>query len=141
MLPKEVTEDLVPQVIFNRIKFKPFDVCIMLSVAIFSAVVFLYASGVGDMPAVCVIEVNGEEFARYDLSSLTQEKVIKIDNEFGKNTIVIDRHGAAVIYSDCADKTEVESGKITTAGQSLICLPHRLTVRLEGNEKTDVTAW
>ena len=104
--------------------------------------VFLFAfSSEREAPTACVIEINGEEFARYDLPAITGEKVIEIDNEYGRNTIIIDKNGAAVTHSNCADKYEVKAGKITSSGQSLICLPHRLTVRLEGAEKSDGIAW
>ena len=128
------------QDIFNRIKLKAADICIMLAVLLAAVIIFTFASG-GETPTVCVIEINGEEFARYDLPAITDEKVIEIDNEYGKNTIVIDKNGVAVTHSNCADKYEVKSGKITSSGQSLICLPHRLTVRLEGARKADGIAW
>ncbi len=128
------------QDIFNCIKLKFADICIMLAVVLAAIVIFAFASG-GEAPTACVIEINGEEFARYDLPALTEEKVIQIDNEYGKNTIIIDKNGAAVTHSNCADKYEVNAGKITSSGQSLICLPHRLTVRLEGAKKSDGIAW
>ncbi len=110
----------------------------MICVVLIAILMFFIASGgSGQTPTECVIEINGEEFARYDLTTLAEEKIINIDNEYGKNTVVIDGHGAAVIYSDCADGLEVKSGKITASGQSLICLPHRLTIRLEGAIRTD----
>ena len=140
MLPKEVTEDLALRDIFNRIKLKAADICIMLAVAFAAIMIFAFASE-REAPTACVIEINGEEFARYDLPAITGEKVIEIDNEYGRNTIIIDKNGAAVTHSNCADKYEVKAGKITSSGQSLICLPHRLTVRLEGAEKSDGIAW
>ncbi|MBQ6999309.1 MAG: NusG domain II-containing protein [Clostridia bacterium] len=118
----------------------PADIFVMLAVVLVAVIIFSFAAG-GQSPDVCVIEINGEEFARYDLITLADEKVLEIDNEYGRNTVVIDKHGAAVTYSDCADKIEVKAGKITSSGQSLICLPHRLTVRLEGADNVDGTAW
>lgn len=126
--------------IFNYKKLKFADICIMLAVLLVAVVIFIFASG-GETPTACIIEINGEEFARYNLPALTDEKVIEIDNEYGRNTIVIDKNGAAVTHSNCADKSEVNTGKITSSGQSLICLPHRLTVRLEGAKKSDGIAW
>lgn len=132
--------DLALRDIFNRIKLLPADIFVMLAVVLVAVIIFSFAAG-GQSPDVCVIEINGEEFARYDLITLADEKVLEIDNEYGRNTVVIDKHGAAVTYSDCADKIEVKAGKITSSGQSLICLPHRLTVRLEGADNVDGTAW
>lgn len=126
------------QDIFNKLKITAVDGAVMICVVLAAMLMFFFAAGgSGQAPTACVIEINGEEFARYDLTALAEEKTIEIDNEYGRNTIVIDRHGAAVIYSDCSDCLEVKSGKITASGQSLICLPHRLTVRLEGAVSTD----
>lgn len=89
----------------------------------------------------CVIEIDGREFASYELSAVSGEKLVEIDNEYGKNTVAIYGDGAAVIFSDCPDGTEVKAGRITESGQSLICLPHRLCVRLEGKTDNDAVAW
>lgn len=127
--------------IFKKIKVTPVDCTIMLCVALVAILLFGFAAKGGDEPSVCVIEINGDEYARYDLLSLTEDKIIEIDNEYGRNTVVISRNGAAVTYSDCADGLEVKAGSIDSAGQSLICLPHRLIVRLEGKTRTDGVAW
>ena len=127
----------------DTFKFKKItasDVLIILFVLCISAVLFSVAL-TGNNPTRCVIEIDGEEYAVYNMAELSKEKIIEIDNEFGKNTIVLDRYGAKIIFSDCPDALEVKSGKITQSGQSLICLPHRLTVKLEGNEKNDGNSW
>ena len=47
-----------------------------------------------------------------------------------------------VTESDCPDRREVAEGEISRRGQSLICLPHRLIVRIaqEGGE-TDASTY
>lgn len=132
--------DLALQDIFKSKKITVLDVFIIIFVLCISAVLFSVAL-TGDNPTRCVVEIDGEEYAVYNMAELREEKTIEIDNEFGKNTIVLDRYGAEVIFSDCPDKSEVKSGKITQSGQSLICLPHRLTIKLEGNEKNDGNSW
>ena len=127
--------------IFKKLKITFVDVLIILCVAGVGFVLMFSAFGGDNAPTVCVVEINGTEYARYDMASLTEEKIINIDNEYGKNIVVIDRNGAAVIYSDCTDGIEVKAGRIDHAGQCLICLPHRLTVRLEGNDTPDGVSW
>lgn len=127
--------------IFKRLRITSVDIIVILFVLSAAILIFSMSANGGQTPTVCVIEINGEEFARYDLPSLSQEKIVEIDNEYGRNTVVINSTGAAVVYSDCADGLEVKAGRITAAGQSLICLPHRLTVRLEGANGTDGLAW
>ena len=112
-------------------------ICVCLAV---SLLIFAFSLNV-ESPRDCVVEVNGEEIARYSLAQIQGEKVIELDNEFGRNTIVIDNKGAKVTQSSCPDGLEIKSGKITMSGQSLICLPNRLVVRLEGKDKNHVTSW
>ncbi|MBR2476543.1 MAG: NusG domain II-containing protein [Clostridia bacterium] len=127
--------------IFKRSGITLADAIIIVFVACVGIVLALSGFTDNGIPTVCVVEINGTEYARYDMVSLTEEKIINIDNEYGKNTVVIDRNGAAVIYSDCTDGIEVKAGRIDHAGQCLICLPHRLTVRLEGKDTPDGVSW
>ena len=127
--------------IFKKTGITFADVLIILFVACVGIILALSVFTDKGIPTMCVVEINGAEYARYGMVSLADEKIIEIDNEYGRNTIVIDRNGAAVVYSDCADGIEVKAGRIDCAGQSLICLPHRLTVRLEGNDTPDGVSW
>ena len=127
--------------IFKRLNLKVADFLIISFVVLSAIIVLLFFKGNNVQATQCVIEINGEEYARFTLSSITDEKVIEIDNQYGKNTVIIDSSGVRVSESDCADRHEIKAGKITSAGQSLICLPHRLAVYLEGDKKLDGTAW
>ena len=65
-----------------------------------------------------------------------------IDEEY--NIILyIEKNGVTVVRSDCADKICVNTGKITKPGQTIVCLPARVSVELQGvtsvNELDGVT--
>lgn len=65
-----------------------------------------------------------------------------IDEEY--NIILyIEKNGVTVARSDCADKICVNTGKITKPGQTIVCLPARVSVELQGvtavNELDGVT--
>ena len=54
-----------------------------------------------------------------------------IDEEY--NIILyIEKNGVTVARSDCADKICVNTGKITKPGQTIVCLPARVSVELQG---------
>ncbi len=141
IVPNGVTAVLALQDIFKKLSLTALDcaaiVCVLVA-ALFLAVVF--GKG-GEGATACVIKINGQEWARYDLASLDKEKVIDIKNSYGENTIVIDKDGAYVSYSNCADKSEVNMGRISKSGESLICLPHRLEIYLTGENELDGTTW
>lgn len=127
---------------FNHLKIKACDFVAIGAVVFASIAIFTtYLCTASATAEVCVIEVDGKEYASYDLSSVSEKKIVEIDNIYGKNIIVIYNDGAEIIYSDCPDGREVKDGRITASGQSLICLPHRLCVRLEGKKSTDAVSW
>ena len=66
-----------------------------------------------------------------ELSSLPGEKTIAIDGTYHL-TVILDKTGAAVTDSDCPGRDCVHTGRITRAGQSIVCLPARIIVSLEG---------
>lgn len=44
--------------------------------------------------------------------------------------VALDHEGAAIVASDCPDQTCVRTGHLARAGESAICLPNRVVVRL-----------
>ena len=51
-------------------------------------------------------------------------------------TIHFSPQGAAVASSTCPDQVCVKTGTLTRAGESAICLPARISLRLEGSGNT-----
>ena len=127
---------------FKKLGITLWDWGIMLAVLVVSVIIFAFSvTNLDGKASFCIIEIDGEEFARYDLYALAEPRTIEIDNEYGKNTIVIDSQGAKVVYTDCPDGYELKEGEITLPGQSLICLPHRLCIRLEGKKESNAVSW
>ncbi len=87
--------------------------------------------------AFVVVEVDGAETARHPLEEpLTEE----ISSPQGKNLLVIENGTAKVTEADCPDRLCVNQKAIRYQGESIICLPHRVTVRIEGGEAGGVDA-
>ena len=81
--------------------------------------------------------VDGEILFEYDLN---KDGVYDIETDFGENTLVIEDSKAYVSDADCPDKLCVNQGKIDKAGQSVICLPHKLVVTISGDDMSEVDA-
>lgn len=75
-----------------------------------------------------VVVVNGTETARYPLDT---ERTVTI-GEKGYNVLRISGGAAAIIEANCGDHTCVRTGAVSREGETIVCLPHRLTVRIEG---------
>lgn len=87
--------------------------------------------------AEVVVTVDGTETARYALSEPRSEL---IDTGRGTNLLVIQDEKAKVTEADCPDRLCVNQKAISYQGESIICLPHKLTVTIEGGEHGSVDA-
>lgn len=77
-----------------------------------------------------VVTVDGRETARYELS---KDQTVTI-GDADYNILAIDRGAAEITTANCGDHTCVRMGKISREGEVIVCLPHRLIVRIEGGE-------
>ena len=57
---------------------------------------------------------------------------MEIETEFGYNKINIAPDGISVVEADCRDHICIDQGKVSTEGVPIVCLPHRLTIEIEG---------
>ena len=76
-----------------------------------------------------IVEQDGLETARY---ALHKDRTVKIEGEEGYNLLIIEGGEVWLLEADCPNQLCVKMGKIRSAGQSIVCLPHRLVVRIVG---------
>ena len=84
------------------------------------------------------VEIDGRETARYSL-----KEDIEVDIETGDghvNRLVISGGKASIVYADCPDKLCVKQHAISRAGQTIICLPHKLVIRILGESGVDAVS-
>lgn len=60
---------------------------------------------------------------------------IKTDDGF--NRVIIKQGVVYIEEADCPDKLCVNQGKISKSGESVICLPHKLVVKISAKEGED----
>lgn len=78
---------------------------------------------------ICVVYENGAERYRF---SMDEDITQRIETEGGHYNILEIKDGkAAVSEADCANQICVHSAPISKTGDSIICLPHKLSVILE----------
>ena len=76
-----------------------------------------------------IVEQNGQETARYALS---EDRTVRIEGEGGYNLLVIEGGEVYLSEADCPTQLCMKTGKIRYAGQSIVCLPHKVAVRIVG---------
>lgn len=86
-----------------------------------------------------VILLNGKEYASYAQNALTSPKQLEIKTENGYNKIILSEEGAKIKEADCRDGQCI--GMIKNAGEMLVCLPHRLVIKIDGKSEVDGVAY
>ena len=102
-----------------------FWVLLFTALAILGGGAFLLLRGHGQTGQTAVI--------RIDLSAVTIPYDIEVQTDWGTNTVHVEPDGVSVTYADCPDHLCVQQGKITTSAIPIACVPHHLTVQIEGS--------
>lgn len=115
-----------------ELKPKPLDALVVLAVLLLGVgAAWLAYGGENSGALTATVKHRGQVVARVELSSLMEEKTVSIDGAYHL-TVTLDRTGAAVTDSDCPGQDCLHTGRITRAGQSIVCLPEQVIVTLEG---------
>lgn len=74
---------------------------------------------------------DGICIASFDLSAVTGTVRREIRCEHGVNVIEAERGRIRVAEADCPDQVCVRAGWLTDSAAPVVCLPHKLVIRLE----------
>lgn len=103
---------------------------LLILVLVSSVAVWIYRSA-GDSKTA-IIEHNSSEIERINLDKVAQSDIIFIDD--GKNCqveIEVENGRIRVRSSSCPDKVCVECGWLEKKGDTAVCLPNSVVVRIE----------
>ena len=78
-----------------------------------------------------------EQVSKTDLAALTGPEERVYESRGYTLRVTFTEGSAQVTASDCPTQDCVHTGAITRSGQSIVCLPARLIVELEGTGDTD----
>lgn len=109
------------------------DCCVILALLLLAGGTALVLRLGREAGGVAVVRVDGQETERHPLA---------VDGVFplngGTNILVIEDGEAWLSEADCPDLLCVKQGKVRYTGQTITCLPNRLTVTVEGGESDGV---
>lgn len=106
---------------------------IILFIALAGLLIFKLTQKDGSM---VVVTVDGVVYREYPLN-----KDISVDIQGvkgGTNHLVIKDGYAAITEASCPDKICVKSRKINKTGESIICLPNKVVVKIKGKNSPEV---
>lgn len=109
-------------------------IVIFAAVLVICAAAFLLLKGSGGHGTVAVIRVDGEIYKKINLDTVAVAYDMEIKTEFGYNKLHIEHDGISVTKADCRDHICMDQGKVSQAGVPIVCLPHRLTIEIEGDD-------
>lgn len=81
-----------------------------------------------------VVVKNGKDVASYPLSDDTE---VRLENGDGYNILVIEDGYAFIKEASCPDKICVNNTKKKYNGETLVCLPNKITVKIVSSEQPD----
>ncbi len=97
----------------------------LVAIAGIAAFILLRSADVSDPAAE--IYLDGK---LHKTVSLSQNTEFTVSSEYGSNTIRVSDGTIAVVGADCPDKVCIASGAISGGMVPIICLPHRLEIRI-----------
>lgn len=123
---------------YPKLRPNGWDALVVLAVGLLAAFCLSVTwLGSTDAGLQAVITADGEEVERISLESLSAptEKIVEANGYHLHLTLSAD--GAVMRESNCPTQDCVRTGSIHRSGQSIVCLPARVIVTLEGGAASD----
>ena len=107
------------------------DIILIASILIVAIALFLIVELTKEEGAGVTVKVDGVKVAEYSLSA---DGTYPLNG--GTNILVIENGKAYLTDANCPDKLCVHQGKISMTGETITCLPNKLTVTVFGAEES-----
>lgn len=86
------------------------------------------------------IEIVCENEVRYTFD-MDETKIIRVEHPDGSYNVVCIEHGTVRVEdADCDNHDCIKQGRISKVGQSVICLPHQMVIRIVGTQDGEYDA-
>ena len=109
------------------------DIMLIATLIIVCAAVFLIINFVAKKDGItAAVKVDGNIV--YMLPLDKNASVTVEGYQGGSNTVVIENGTVYMKDADCPDKLCEKTGKISKNGETIVCLPHRVVVEIQGGE-------
>ncbi len=110
-------------------RYEKIGITVILLVALIIYGIFLLGQSEGSM---AIVTIEDAVYGRYELNT---DQIIEIDKG---NTLEIKDGVADMIEATCPDKLCVHQKSISDSGETIICLPHKVVVSIEGENESEV---
>lgn len=103
----------------------------ILLLLLLSAGAALWLGGRSAPGMVANIYQDGVCIDSIDLSQVTGAETYTVECDAGTNVIRVEPGRICILEADCPDQVCVRTGWLTDSAAPIVCLPHRLVIRLE----------
>jgi hypothetical protein len=120
-----------------RTPFSVADGLLAVGMIVLAAVLIIQPWGVkaSGRAQEIIVEVNGKEIMRLPLVEETRD--YEAEGYTGTSYFQLEGYEVRMVDSACPDKLCVHEGLIGESGNSIVCLPNRVVLRLVGAGGTD----
>ena len=101
-----------------------------------SAWILLIRNGSG----VAEIVQDGKVIREIDLNAVTEPYTFEVVSERGTNTVEVEPGRIRIVSADCRDHSCVNQGWLRDGVTPIVCLPHRLVIRMKAPSDIDAVA-
>ena len=115
------------------------DIVVLILSLLLCAAPLLMLLPAPSTPTRAVVRQNGAVLCILPLETDTEKEIFAPDGS-GFNRIRVQSGAVSIADADCPDRTCVRMGAISRAGETLVCLPHRLTITLESTADSTLDA-
>ncbi|MBR6743265.1 MAG: NusG domain II-containing protein [Clostridia bacterium] len=110
------------------------DIILITSVIVLCIVAIFFFNATKKEGGRAVVVINGKETASYPLNINTE---VRLENNGGYNILVIEDGFAFIKEASCPDKICVNNTKKKYNGETLVCLPNKITVKIVSDETSE----
>ena len=106
-------------------------VCLIFSIFLLSVAIVLSMQHLSHAGTIANIYVDGKCVRSVDLAAVKESEQFILTCTSGSNTILVEPGRIRITDADCPDQICVTSGWLENGAVPIVCLPHRLVIRLE----------
>ncbi|MCI8699483.1 MAG: NusG domain II-containing protein [Oscillospiraceae bacterium] len=113
----------------NWLKTRKNDVLLAAALLLLGGALALFLLATRREGGTVRVQIDGETVMELPLD---QDARLVLGEGEGTNTLTVSGGTAQIVQADCPDQVCVRQGAVRYAGESIVCLPHRLIVTIEG---------
>ncbi len=119
----------------NVLKKHKNDILLVLAVLLVAGAFWLYTAIGRPSGAEVVVSVDGEELCCLPLD---EDARLSIGDGDKFNILVISNGEAFIEDASCPDHICVQSGRVSLDGQTIVCLPNKTVISVQGGEEAEL---